>query len=262
MPQAFPGSGRRDQVNASVYASQEIAEHYASRSDLYEPERVILDAMASELPNASVLDLGVGGGRTAPHLARLSRRYVGADYSAAQVATCRQRFPELEFQELDARDLGAFAEDEFGFILFSYNGIDYVDHEGRLAILAEIRRVLAPGGAFAFSTHNRDQAGFEKYPWQRRGLRGLLGREGRESLRFLPRHLSMNRMRVFTDEYAIVNDRAHNFSLMTYYIGGEQQRAQLAEAGFQDVVVYDMAGHVVEPGRIDSDSLWLHFLAR
>ena len=47
-----------------------------------------------------------------------------------------------------------FKDNSFDFVLFSYNGVDYVDHADGLAILREIRRLIRPGGYFCFSTHN------------------------------------------------------------------------------------------------------------
>jgi ubiquinone/menaquinone biosynthesis C-methylase UbiE len=42
--------------------------------------------------------------------------------------------------------LSRFPAGWFDFVLFSYNGIDFVDHAGRLQVLKEIARVLASGG--------------------------------------------------------------------------------------------------------------------
>jgi SAM-dependent methyltransferase len=42
----------------------------------------------------------------------------------------------------------------FDFILFSFNGIDYVPACDRNAVFRELRRVGSKGGLFFFSTHN------------------------------------------------------------------------------------------------------------
>ena len=39
----------------------------------------------------AILDLGVGGGRTTPHLSSIAARYVGADYAAEMVARCQDK---------------------------------------------------------------------------------------------------------------------------------------------------------------------------
>ena len=102
-----------------------------------------------------ILDMGVGGGRTTPFLAKDAARYVGADYSEAMVGACRRRFPDLEFRHCDATDMAQFADAEFDAVVFSFNGIDVItSNEGRSRCLAETARVLRPGGIFIFSSHN------------------------------------------------------------------------------------------------------------
>jgi SAM-dependent methyltransferase len=86
---------------------------------------------------------------------------------------------------------------EFRFRPFFFNGIDYVSHNGRPAVLSEINRVLKPGGWFFFSSHNRAAT----YAAKREGLRELLKR-----LLFLRRHLRLRRLESQTPEYAILND--------------------------------------------------------
>ena len=51
---------------------------------------------------------------------------------------------------MDARNMEAFSDNYFDFIFFSRCGIDYVDQNGRLQIIREIRRILKKGGFFTF----------------------------------------------------------------------------------------------------------------
>ena len=60
--------------------------------------------------------------------------------------------------------------------MFSNNGIDAVDHEGRERILAEARRVLEPGGTFYYSTLNKDGPLFGAIRGRLRGSRGRSAR--------------------------------------------------------------------------------------
>jgi SAM-dependent methyltransferase len=64
----------------------------------------------------------------------------------------------------DARELGDLPEQSRGLVVFSNNGIDAVDHEGRQKVLAGVRRVLQPGGTFLFSTLNKDNPLFGAHP--------------------------------------------------------------------------------------------------
>ena len=73
-----------------------------------------------------MLDIGVGGGRTTLHFAPLVKEYVGIDYSQNMIKACQERFAQVSFQTADARSMGIFKDSTFDFILFSYNGIDYI----------------------------------------------------------------------------------------------------------------------------------------
>jgi ubiquinone/menaquinone biosynthesis C-methylase UbiE len=106
-------------------------------------------------PGASILDLGVGAGRTTPHLRALARRYVGLDFASAMIERSRQKFPDLTFVHGDAADLSAFEARSFDVVVFSFNGLGCLQaDEAREACLREVHRVLAPGGVFLFSLHN------------------------------------------------------------------------------------------------------------
>ena len=69
----------------------------------------------------------------------------------------------------------------------------------------------------------------------------------------------MKRHEVITDEYAIINDNAHGYSLLTYYITISEQIKQLEGEGFRQIEAYDMEGHPVDAGY---DFPWTYYLAR
>lgn len=52
------------------YSQAATASTYQAASALQPPEQAIVDLLSPALPRARVLDVGVGGGRTAAHLAR------------------------------------------------------------------------------------------------------------------------------------------------------------------------------------------------
>ncbi len=139
--------------SAEIYRRQEIVAYYDREQELHGAERYLFDRYVK--PGCEILDLGVGAGRTTPHLARMASRYVGADLSEAMVARCRGKFPDLAFLQLDAADLSALADTSFDVVVFSVNGIDVIPTvESRRRCLAECARVLKPGGRLLFSVHN------------------------------------------------------------------------------------------------------------
>jgi SAM-dependent methyltransferase len=110
--------------------------------------------LAAEAAGEALLDIGIGGGRTTEFLLPFTSDYVGIDYLAEFVTAARRRFPEVRFEQMDAREMSRFSSESFGAVVFSLNGIDGISHADRLRAIAEIRRVLRPGGWFAYSTHN------------------------------------------------------------------------------------------------------------
>lgn len=252
-----------DDRNRRVYAERAVAAHYAKASALQPAEETLLALLDAELPQAAMLDLGVGGGRTTAHFAPRVKRYVGIDYSTAMLDAARARFPGTScvFQFADARAL-PFEDSCFDIVLFAHNGIDYVDHDDRLRILGEVRRVLWPGGAFLFSTHNlerddldfeprRDDGVFERtfHAFRRSRLRA--NNPGYRSFRHMP--------------YAIVNDGAFAFRAATYHIRAMAQIEQLTAAGFERIRAFSgRSGKEIQidPKTDPQPDPWIYFLCR
>jgi SAM-dependent methyltransferase len=135
----------------SYYSDRQVVARYvADGTDLTPVEARLFAAHLGD--RMDVLDLGIGAGRTTPHLRGLGGRYVGIDVEPAMVAACRERFPDADVRVGDAADLSAFDDGSFDAVVFSFNGLDYVAR--RAACLDECRRVLRPGGVLLLSRHN------------------------------------------------------------------------------------------------------------
>jgi ubiquinone/menaquinone biosynthesis C-methylase UbiE len=258
--------------NQTVYTSQGIVQHYAQLNALQPAEATILDRLKSQLkdqPNLKMLDIGVGGGRTTMHFAPIVSDYVGIDYSSEMVAACHQRFlsvdPSIQFMVCDARDMRQFADNSFDFMLFSFNGIDYVSHVDRLQILQEIHRVGKPGSHFCFSSHNL--AGFERefslsHQLRFNPLTTYVNLVMLAILRGCNRSLTRDALKAV--DYAIIRDESHNFRLNTYYIRPQYQLVQLAPH-FHNIQIYSwQQGHELTSmtdGAAIAD-LWLYYLCQ
>lgn len=118
-------------------------------------EPLALLTVADDVRGKAVLDLGVGAGRTSWLLRLLTERYVGLDWSPEMVEATRAALPGLDVRVGDARDLSAFDDGSFALVLFSYNGIDNLDHAGRDRVRSEAARVLEPGGWLVYSTMSK-----------------------------------------------------------------------------------------------------------
>lgn len=254
--------------NEDVYRLAGVAADYARQSNLYPPEETILRLMLPHLPSARMLDLGVGGGRTTLHFAKWVREYVGADYSNSMIAECRRRFStypdHISFTVSDARSMEMFENGSFDFILFSFNGIDYVSHPDRLKILKEIRRVGRPGAWFCFSSHNLNSCA-QLFELSR--MVSLNPRFARRTAKRLLVRLLNWRVRAATvirSPYIVINDGAHGRKLGTYYIRPEEQLAQLSE-DFTDMLVFSLATGDEVRGQSELRNVedsWLYYLCR
>lgn len=172
----------------------------------------------------SVLDIGIGTGRTTGPLRKMFNRYVGIDYSTEMVRHAKQLFPENEIYLMDARNI--VLHEQYDCAFFSFNGIDYIGEHNRKLALNEVTRVIKPGGYFIYSTHNlgygRVNVFLERF-WVRELVpSGVFHRPKR--LAYLPRNI-FNRYRNFKrqervnlDAMAYVNDPGLNFSLLTTYV--------------------------------------------
>lgn len=247
-------------VNKTTYARADVMEYFQSINELFEAEKVLFEKLYPTIKNSKILDIGVGAGRTTKYLLQISDDYTGVDYLPEFAEETRKKFPEANILCGDAKDMKEFGDETFDFALFSYNGIDSVSHEDRLKILKETYRLLKKEGIFMFSTHNRNYKNFNKLPWQQKpefNLKFL--KFSLYCLYHLPNHFKMKKHEVFTDDYAIVNDGDHRYSLMLYYITIEKQLKQLEEIGFRDIEIYDMQGNVTSGG---TSPHWFYYLAR
>jgi ubiquinone/menaquinone biosynthesis C-methylase UbiE len=139
--------------NQNHFSHSSVVSSYADRDTLLSSEATWLTRNADRFRGTRILDLGMGCGRTSPHLMSVSSNYIGVDYSHAMVDCARRRLPGVDFRIGDARALD-FPERSFDLVVFSFNGIDYVDRADRWRILREVNRVLVLGGTFLFSSHN------------------------------------------------------------------------------------------------------------
>lgn len=254
--------------NKEVYESADIIKFYSKAFLLQKPEETILNSLRDKLPTMIMLDIGVGAGRTTHFFAPLAGEYIGVDYSESMIKACFERFrkysKKISFGVADARSLKSFRDDYFDLILFSYNGIDTINHEDRLRALQEIYRVTKNGGYFCFSAHNLHFAkNLFTFQPSRNPVRLFI--ECRRLL--LMRLFNKNKWKILRNgveqQYLIFNDGAHGFGLETLYISPKEQIKELAQSGFTDIKIYglcdgrEIADHSKLQNRINP---WLYYL--
>lgn len=241
------------------------AEQYHDFS-LQKPERLLLTRVRGRL--IRMLDIGVGAGRTAFTFAPLCTEYVGIDFAARMVELSRKHIgesPSVSFVEGDARDLSRWAGARFDVVLFSYNGIDYIDHEGRRKALGQIRNVIADDGIFCFSTHNLEAFPFSprwppatprspvRWAWR-------LGRSVTTNLRLQKVNRDHDVEEVRQHGWAILHDGGHDFQIPAYYVLPEIVERQLQAAGFRLEAAYDLDGAMIDIHAPPRDP-WIYYFA-
>jgi len=252
--------GRWVESNKWLYASADVVRWYARCDKLQGAEARVLAELRPQLGRMRMLDVGVGGGRTTLHFAPAARAYVGVDYIPAMIDACRARFAgkPYTFDACDARDLSAFEDASFDFVLFSHCGIDYVDHDARATVFSELRRVLVPEGLLCFATHNLARANELFVPGSR--VKRLMRWN---SLRRLRRE-NPNWNALGSMQHAEINDGAFNFSLRTYHVRPSHQVHELERLGFGQVrPLRHATGADLDRASIDDCAdPWLYFTAR
>jgi SAM-dependent methyltransferase len=125
-----------------------------------------------------LLDVPCGFGRHARPLALASYRVVGVDRSEELLAVARRRAGGergLKLVRADYRDL-PFGDESFDVALNLFTSLGYLGDEEDTKVLAEICRVLRPGGRLLIETMHRDLLvrQFREQDWRLAGQGRLL----------------------------------------------------------------------------------------
>jgi ubiquinone/menaquinone biosynthesis C-methylase UbiE len=251
-------------ANLDVFDAPDVVQSYTGVSELQPGEVIILNEFRASLPAMRFLDIGVGAGRTTVHFAPKVKEYVGVDYAKEMVRACERRFEStggrVRFAVCDARDMSQFADASFDFVLFSYNGIDYLPHEDRMIILREIRRVLKPDGWYFFSSHNlRFLPRLFRFP-----LFFSISKMRRKLTKFrLLRQHNPNFQELTRRPHAFLYDGVHEFRVQTYYVDPREQVEQLKQVGFRGTRLFSENGKEVTLAsrRLNKDT-WVFYLCQ
>jgi SAM-dependent methyltransferase len=255
-----------DSENLDFYRSESIVDGFSAQAGWQDVgEELILVSIASRVRNGTILDVGVGGGRTVPLMRLLSDAYTGVDYSPELVKACQLRYPGVDIREADARRLDGFADETFDFVYFSFNGIDTLDRNGRRQFLDAVRRVLKPGGTLLFSTLNMHGRTYRETPLQlhRPGVpvdvspsaaAHLLWRNVRDPFRVVRRYRNWRKSRQSVETYDTWGTEylsMADFRLINHFTTLLRLREDLVQAEFDVVAIYgsdQTTGLPIDPG--------------
>ena len=158
-------------ASAVRHVYEDIADGYAGRfgDDLERSlvDRTVLETAVGMLPPpALVLDLGCGPGQVASFLVARRCRAVGIDLTAKMLDVARRADPPLALingnvLRLPVRDGAA----DGAIAWFALHNLPRALLGGALA---QVRRVLRPGGVFVMATHGGDGEESVAHHWQTR----------------------------------------------------------------------------------------------
>lgn len=259
MAQAEPSLATR---NAEVFRITDIADWYVG-GDLAPPESALLIDRRGDFAGKRVLDLGVGAGRTTPHIQPRAAAYLGIDASFAMLARARMVFPQAEFRFLDLRDLNLLPEGQYDYALASFCLMDMFEPLERAQTIAAIRRVLAPGGLFVFSTHNlawREAGVGPRVRWSTDPLR--FARDLRQYLIGQRNYRARAGQERRLGDRAILRDMAHQWRCVFHYIQPRAQIEDLDRLGFDVLDMFGVDGRRLTIDDDVSGDCDIHFRCR
>lgn len=139
--------------NNSKWNNQKIIKWYISRKHIQNGEKKILE-LVDFLNIKTMLDIGVGGGRTSMYFLNLVESYLGIDIVPDFIDTLQKKYSQKQFKCMNVLDI-INLEKTYDFILFSHNGIDnLLTLEEYTKALDNMYKVCNKNGYVCFSSHN------------------------------------------------------------------------------------------------------------
>lgn len=225
------------EINQKTFERKDSVSLY-DHMELQPGEITIFSEIEGKLKEWSVLDIGMGAGRTTSYLLPRSKKYLGLDYSRAMVEHCQNKFqlPD-KFQFADARDLSKIQPNgPFDFIIFSFNGIDCVSISERKVVFSEIKRSLKANGLFCFSSHNLN---FDLRNHHSIKISSSPLHTYRKFRRFFEFKLyNPDYSQKLQQERAVIRDGTGSFKLENFYSRPDAQIREIEENGFEKVRVF------------------------
>jgi SAM-dependent methyltransferase len=134
--------------------------HAAGKHDAYThaPSAFAQEIIALVPPRASVIELGCGAGADAALFARQGHSVVALDFSGIAIARNVERYKELAnltFQVADLSQPLAFQDGALDLV-YARLSLHYFPDAATRQIIAEIHRVLKPGGLLTFMCKSTD----------------------------------------------------------------------------------------------------------
>ncbi len=249
--------------NQQIFTQSKVVAAYSKVTALQPAEKTIFGLLENSFADTILLDIGIGAGRTTRYFLPRVKKYSGIDYAESMTRYCIEHFQDqhAEFLTADVRNMSVFPDNKFDFVVFSFNGIDFIKEEDRGVAFEEMKRVLRPGGTLVFSSHNTRNIQ-RKYKF----------RIPRNPLNFLSERKKYNTLRKINGKkdqyegksYFSFYDGAEDFTICNGYIQPEFQASQLTTMGFEDVRFFNrVTGVEIQKSDLKNYyESWTYYLCR
>jgi SAM-dependent methyltransferase len=156
-----------DEVRTTIQSYDRIASKYCQhtlRDEFRRVEEEFLDRFMGHIAHEAPLiaDIGCGDGRDSGHLIKKGARVLLVDLSRGMLAEAARLVPDGVHLNMDVRNLALL--DGYLRGLWASGVLYHLPKRELPAALAEIHRVLAPGGIFSFNFKTGEGEGMEENP--------------------------------------------------------------------------------------------------
>jgi ubiquinone/menaquinone biosynthesis C-methylase UbiE len=193
-------------------------------------------------PGMEVLDLACGHGRITRRLAGRGCRLTGLDATPLFLERARRdaaaQAVSVSYFEGDMRSL-PWEDERFDRVVNWFTAFGYFDDDGNRRVLAEVARVLRPGGRFAMELNNRD--------WIIRNFQptSVVDRDG--DLMIDQRRIEPLTGRIVTERTIVRHGRVRRVPFFIRMFTFTELRDWLLAAGFAAVYGRSEEGNPLEP---------------
>ncbi len=114
----------------------------------------IIQQLYDQLP-ISVLDWGCGPGRVIRHLPKLlgpAAKLTGIDNNSKSIAWCREQLSGIDFGVCELMPPTHFPDNQFD-VVCNFSVLTHLSRDAVIAWIAELGRILKPGGLIICTTH-------------------------------------------------------------------------------------------------------------
>ena len=136
------------------YWTELLANMPQSFKDWFSEEKKYLQKIIT--PDAKVLDVGCGDGRSVFDIISITKNDVGIDHDEKTISSAKNnfsRYPSVKFIKMDATNL-SFDDESFDFIICMGTFANFA--KDKFVVLKEMKRVLKKSGKIIISVYSED----------------------------------------------------------------------------------------------------------